>query len=509
MIRPPCLHFLVIRDVPLCKGAVYFPMNKKRCDTTPDWEMVRCWRFSLLSVFLLLAMGISGCATHADRVRGARDSFYSGNILTAREKIDKEIKKGKTREIDVLKLDQALIDLFAGDCERATSALRETRDRFDYLEQKSLSEGTLAMLTDENTVSYCGEDYEKVMIRVLLTLSDLVQEGGDAEAYALQINAKQDEIVRKGIGNVKIPKNDPQNSEEALNPKLSYKQLAIGHYLRGVIREETLTNYDDSHRAYQQVAFLEPGFSPIHGDIVRVCNSRHSQQGNGVLYVFSFVGKGPYKERDTADATQLGLLIADQIFSATNKYSVPPTVAPVPIPRIVVPENRVQSVGISLNGRSIGRTETITDVGKLANEQFEANRDAIIARAIMRRIVKKGTVYTAKEMIEVNPWISFAMDLGGIAWEATESADTRCWALLPGKIQVLRLELPEGEHELGLQALGWNAHPVGQTYTKKIRIRRGLNTYVLANFPDQRMIGKIQSNESVEEKPSFSVNSAP
>ena len=37
-----------------------------------------------------------------------------------------------------------------------------------------------------------------------------------------------------------------------------------------------------------------------------------------------------------------------------------------------------------------------------------------------------------------------ALDVAGVVWEATESADTRCWGLLPDKIQVMRLELPAG-----------------------------------------------------------------
>ena len=42
---------------------------------------------------------------------------------------------------------------------------------------------------------------------------------------------------------------------------------------------------------------------------------------------------------------------------------------------------------------------------------------------------------------------SVALDIAGIAWEATEAADTRCWGLLPEKIQVLRIELPAGRHQ--------------------------------------------------------------
>ena len=32
--------------------------------------------------------------------------------------------------------------------------------------------------------------------------------------------------------------------------------------------------------------------------------------------------------------------------------------------------------------------------------------------------------------------------------ELPEAADTRCWGLLPDKIQVLRIELPAGRHRV-------------------------------------------------------------
>jgi len=424
-------------------------------------------------------------------LRAARQSFYSGNVLTAREKIDEGLKKGRRKEHDVLKLDQAVIDLFSGDVKQAKEALREVRDSFDYLEQKSMTEGVLAMLTDDNAVAYAGEDYEKVMIRVLLTLADLVDEGSDAAAYSLQINAKQNEIIQNGIA-VK----NPEKPNEPVNPKWAYKYLAIGPYLRGLIREETLTNYDDAFYAYRQVQQLAPHFQQGRFDLDRVLNSRHSAQGNGVVYLFTFVGKGPYKEKESADATQIGLLIADQIFSATNKYSVPPTVAPVWIPKIVVPYNRIQTVGVKINQQPAGNTETITNVSQLAQEQHEASRDMVIARAIMRRIVKKGTVYAAKEIADVNPWISLAMDLGGIAWEAVETADTRCWGLLPEKIQVLRVELPEGEHEIVLTPKGESGFPIGENRTQTVRVHRGRNTYILANFVEDRLIGRVVSGQS-------------
>ena len=86
------------------------------------------------------------------------------------------------------------------------------------------------------------------------------------------------------------------------------------------------------------------------------------------------------------------------------------------------------------------------------------------------------------------------MDVAGVVWEATESADTRCWGLLPDQIQVLRLELPAGEHRIGLRPVGGLAAWTRST-RPSVRIADGRNTYLLATFADGRLIGKILASE--------------
>ena len=87
-----------------------------------------------------------------------------------------------------------------------------------------------------------------------------------------------------------------------------------------------------------------------------------------------------------------------------------------------------------------------------------------------------------------------AFDVAGIAWEGTESADTRCWSLLPDKIQVLRIELPEGEHDVTLRPV--MGHSGGRSGpTRRVRIADSRNTYLLANFPDTQLVGQVLVSE--------------
>lgn len=438
--------------------------------------------FLLLSLLSFCGFN-AGCSTHAHTLREVRAAYYQGDTALAQQRIEQAMKR-TPREADVLKLDRATILLCEGRAREAEQLLREVRDRFDYLEQKDLAEGLAAMLTDDQRLAYAGEDYEKVLVRIFLALANLMGNGQDAGAYALQIADKQQQIVQAGTG------------PDGKNPKLAYKQVALGAYVHAALREATHTNYDDAARALEQVCHWAPDFHAGKQDLERVRTGRHSQPGNGVVYIFTLVGRGPYKEERMELASTAGLLVADRILSATAKQSVPPNIAPVKVPRVVVPPKEVQTVRVTVDGEPRGQTETLTDVGRLAVEQCDATLPYVLGRAIARRVVKKGAVYGAKELMgtEKNGAASVALDVAGVVWEATESADTRCWGLLPNQIQVLRVELPAGTHQLTLQPINAHGAALGTVQPATIQIADSRNTYVLANFPGGRLAGKVVCN---------------
>jgi hypothetical protein len=329
-------------------------------------------------------------------------------------------------------------------------------------------------------VAYAGEDYEKVLVRAFLAISNLMADGGDARAYSLQVTDKQNQIILAGA------------ESGGDNPKLAYKRVALGAYLDGVLQEETHVNYDDATRAWAKVVSWEPDFRYGQDDFRRAQFGHHSARGNGVLYVFTLVGRGPYKQEAVEEPSSVALLIADRILSQTSEHTLPPTIAPVKVPQVVLSPNTIRRVSVSVAGQLAGTTETITDVGQLAVQQYAAIYDRVLAQAVVRRIVKKGFIYGAKEVLDVenNTWANLLLDVGGVVWEATEAADTRCWGLLPDKIQVLRLELPAGEHRISLQAAG-DRGPIGPKHSRTVPIQNGRNTYLLAAFPDAHLVGEM------------------
>lgn len=439
----------------------------------------------LYALVAILSAALIGCATHADRLQDIRATYNSGNTAAAKTKLDAAIAKNGG-DVDVLKLDRAMVLLSEGNHREAEKLLREVRDRFEEKEGKDLAESALSMLTDDQQLAYAGEDYEKVLVRAMLALCNLLGDGADATAYALQVNQKQQLIIEKS----------KSKDADGKNLKANYKYVPVGPYLHAALREETHTNYDDVARSLELVAQWQPDFPSAKQDLERARNGRHSQPGHGVLYVFTLVGRGPYKDEKAEIASTAAMLIADRLLTAAGKQSLPPTIAPIKVPRVVRPINQVASVNVNVIGHPEGRTQTITDVGQMASEQCEALMTETLARAIVRRVVKKGVVYGVKEAIgtDKSQMTSLALNAAGVVWEATESADTRCWGLLPDKIQVLRLELPAGEHRMILQTVGKNGAYLGPAETTTIQVRDGRNTYALANFPDARLVGKVTTS---------------
>ena len=157
------------------------------------------------------------------------------------------------------------------------------RDRLDHNSQASLAEKAGSLLTDDTFTAYAGEDYEKILVRAMLAISNLMSGGEDATAYALQVSDLQERIIAAG----------GEGAQE--NPKLAYKRVALGEYIHGAIDEASRIDYNEAARSWIKVCSWEPDFPFARNDVERAVHGHHSQQGNGVLYIFALVGRGPYK----------------------------------------------------------------------------------------------------------------------------------------------------------------------------------------------------------------------
>jgi hypothetical protein len=429
---------------------------------------------------MLLASCSLGCSTHAKRLASPRTHFYSNQLPAAQSDLEK-LSRSHRGDRTVAELDLAVVELFQGQPDSAERRLRNVRDQWIELEQRSLVEDAAVLFSDDQQRSYAGEIHEQLLIGIFLALTSLMQDGIDAEAYTLQTLDRQEKYIEK----CNESRETPMSGLFGVPP--------IAPYMRGVLREATLTGYDDALRMYQMTSELLPDHPVLPIDIHRAQYGVHSRPGHGVVYVIALVGRGPYKVETIEPVTQAVLFQADRIVSVLGNYSVPPTLAPIKIPALVCPPKQFELIGVELDGQPIATTLPIADLERIAAETFESQLTELMARTVARRIVKKGAVYAAKSQLRAAPAASLALDVAGVAWEFTESADTRCWGLLPREIQILRIELPEGNHQVSLEPIV-NGRPVGNKSHCQVDVINARNTYVMGFWPDRQRVGELLVN---------------
>ena len=451
-------------------------------------------RHFLLAGATVALLCLSGCATFSSKNEALRGAYDAADFPAADSMVNAKIAEQSgisealviqsnalDQTVDPLRkdtlvylLDKGMTRLALEDPATAVRVFRKSRRALDANFQNdtgSFLKEVAAVLTDDTVRTYRGADYEHLMVRAMLALSDLVAGGGDAYAYAAQIGEKQEEIIGSPLG--EITKDGVQSG---YRPREQYRRIALGAYLQGVIREEALDR-DEAARAYGRALSFSGGVSNLYSSALkRVTGKSPSESGQGALHVFYFGGRGPYLGETRANPTDVAIRLAGlAAFFATGNVALIAQ-APVPVPMVQVSDPVVPPLLVQANG-SAGLTETVLDVNLIAQEQLSANMPWIMARAVLRRSAKAAVATVAGKATERaagsnGAGIAVSL-LVGLATTATENADTRSWETLPATIQALCLNLPAGEQTVRF----------GATEERRIRIAPGRNSYVIVISP--------------------------
>lgn len=482
----------------------------------------RCTTQPVLTVLLLVACCLaSGCRGIHKQHSKALQAWRSGDLNNSARRLQKAAGP-LNAEKELLLLDQSIVDLASGEPQIAESRLRSARDRLTYLKQKNALEQFASTLSDSRAIAWSGREFEHHMLVNVAMLSSLVNDGQDAWAWSLQ--AMQTSQDRRAALVAEVTKNSgtatladdtsttapvdqtvtPASFESKPTPKITAETLdqplALSAYLTAIVHSEKPTEKAETEQALQDVRLWNPQFSTATAGKLTPLGIQ-CRKAHGTLHVIVLAGVAPEWVSESCEPTSAALLIADQILSAQSKYSLPPTLFSVKIARPqsdnpghadLTPGAAIVGAGLGAERRQLGFS-TIVDLREVAHASYLAGRDKAIADAVVRRVVKKGTVVAAKAVSnESRDWkTDLAMTVIGIAWEALEKADTRSWSTLPAAVRIAAEELPTGEYSLDL----WT-RPLSERYPihaqpVKVRIEDGRNTCVLLTMPADRITSAI------------------
>jgi len=146
----------------------------------------------------------------------------------------------------------------------------------------------------------------------------------------------------------------------------------------------------------------------------------------------------------------------------------------VAFPVYKTPKKSLTSAQLDVNDRKYS-LEAVEDIDTLARYSLEQDMPGIMLRATARAVVKYNTQSSAADQG------SLAGLLMTITNIATERADTRSWSTLPQEIQLKRILLPVGEHDVQLQMVNV-AGRVVDVMNEKITIRPKQSSFMIKHW---------------------------
>jgi hypothetical protein len=118
---------------------------------------------------------------------------------------------------------------------------------------------------------------------------------------------------------------------------------------------------------------------------------------------------------------------------------------------------------------------TASDLSAVVFDEMEAQRAAVLSRMVARGVVK----YLLSREIEKTgdkkggEVAGFVLGrLSNFAANQMEQADLRSWSLLPDRISMVRVRLPEGPHRVRIETLGPHGEVMAVRDLGEVRIRR-------------------------------------
>jgi len=440
---------------------------------------------------------LSGCQASSHSLARATAAFDRGDTAEALEQFG-HLAKQRDAEADILELNRAVVHLLAAKPDAAVSALETTRRQLEFLEQIALSEQAHAILEDDSSIAWAGREFERQMIDNLQVIASLLQNEDDT--FALVSRGMED--VWQDQLELQLPLEtlkQPEITAEAqtLPAPARHSANRMTAWLAAAVHSERIQDADVTDRLIQQVAVWDPSGNANAATLQTL--GTHTASNSGTLQVITLAGRISPWQSERAIPTTAALLVADRILSLTGKHTLPPTTSPVlvarPVHKTFSPRYRTH---VAVTHQLDQPSCLLVDLNAAAWDSWQADRDQQLARAVVRRVVKKGTVYGAKNALDVSrgSGADMLLNLAGAIWESREKADTRQWNLLPAAVEVAQMELPAGQHTVQLvvhsATVENSSHAVDQLEIP-VMIEDGRNTFVVCFRLQGKLIG-VQSN---------------
>lgn len=388
---------------------------------------------------------------------------------------DKEYNK-KSRL--VYYLDKAYILHLNGEYKKSNEFFEKAKRHADLLFKKTVAEHIKSVTISEAASNYYGEDFERAQIHVFEALN-YVFLGQENEAL---VEARQVDHFLKTLTVNHGHKN-------------IYKEDAFARYIMGMLYENR-NELNDAHVSYLKALKIYKKYKKYYkfempkqiiSDCIRTAKKLGMRdrvrelkkkwkakeykipKGYGELIVLHYNGifpekinhifeiafgkAWPYvksydvKGKDAEDRDKVGSIVRNIVYDEQIRMAFP-KYSDIPYEIQSIEAKKLDESNLAANGI------LVNDLGAIAKQNLDDRVGQIKIRTIVRATLKFLIAKKASEKVEeksgkLSAWL-VKKTLRTIANE-TERADLRCWRLLPDRINLVRMPMPQGSHKVKLE----------------------------------------------------------
>jgi len=398
----------------------------------------------VLPIFLS-ASCLVGCATYQSQVSTARDLLGQGQSTAALSHFE-TLAKQEGKDQLVYLLDYATALQVAGQYKESSRYFIQADQLAELKDYTSVSQQVGSLLFAEEVVQYRGEDFEKLLINTMSAIN-----------YAL-------------IGDIESAMVETRRLTEKLNyyrmeQKREYDDNAFVRYLNAHMWEAS-RNYDSAYIDFRKA--FEMGVQPelVKQDLWRVAlKGRKSTELAKLKAELGVEPKLDWQKKGYGE-----LVIIHQVGWGPRKSPNPES------PRfpILVPEqSRTSTAAVEVEGQIPVTTQQVYDLTAASITTLQSQYGELIAKRLAGFVAKEAV---AKQVSEENEALGALLF---VAMHASDRADLRQWSTLPDRIQMTRIDLPQGQHTLRFKGLDSAGTPTGEESDPiTVKIKPGRKTFV-------------------------------
>ncbi len=483
------------------------------------------WVRARALILLVPVLLLGGCTTYSAKFADLRPQLVSGQYDAALATVEKE---SGSKDRLLYFLERGLILHFAGRYQESNVEFSAADRLADDLYSKSISEGALSLITNDNAISYRARPFEMAMVPYYKALNYVYlgdPEGAQVEARrASQLMTK---YVDATLGGVRKEDGDMMrrvrnnafllysagmfyDSDGDINDAfISYRNAAVAfqanHQILNleippslgqdlqrvagrlgflseleqvkkdcpeVFSAAAMDSKDPSVKTPElyEAAVRNKGWQAGYGEVVLYLEAGFVAHKTQLRFDFPIFEGEAYRDSDYWSWQIYAGLGNMQALVHGRKIEYWVSVA---APELKDPVGNIGGARISAGvGGSHTVTHQVSNLSRKARINFDAEKPTIFFKTIARGLAK----YLATR--EINKQSQVAGMLANLFGAATESADTRSWLTLPENIHLARMSLPAGIYDLKVEILDRRGRALTTQTLPAVEVKAGEWTFL-------------------------------